>query len=64
MLKARESFFAGRRLIQAGDLIHESDPVVKGREQFFTEDEGPPVEQATAAPGERRAVKVPRKKTT
>lgn len=36
-------------MIRTGDILTADDPVVAGRERFFT-----PVEQATAAPGEVR----------
>lgn len=50
-----------------GQLLDEADPVVKGREHLFedveTHVEGrrEPVEQATAAPGEKRAVGRPQR---
>ena len=61
MLRAIQSFFitSGRR-VRKGDLVHEGDPIVKGREQFFEPEER--VEQATAAPGEKRAVRRPSSK--
>lgn len=48
------------RVYSAGDLVHSTDPVVSGRERFFVTVEefadrgAATVEQATAAPGERR----------
>ena len=60
-LRARESFFAFvkgiSRQIRAGELVKNNDPVVKGRESLFES----PVEQATAAPGEKRTVARPKK---
>ncbi len=50
------------RVVRAGDLVDERDPLVKGRERWFetvdanvgrTTDRS--VEQATAAPGEKRS---------
>lgn len=58
------SFFACGRFYQAGSTVDDNDPVIKGREVFFVASDGateadpvPVVEQATAAPGERRTVK-------
>lgn len=64
-LRARESFFAFvkgiSRQIRAGELVKNNDPVVKGREALFTDASESPVEQATAAPGEKRTVARPKK---
>lgn len=55
MRTALESFaVAGGRTVQRGDVVADDDPVVKGREHLFTAPWAQ-VEQATAAPGERRA---------
>ncbi|MFD3532042.1 hypothetical protein [Streptomyces sp. NPDC058664] len=64
--RAKSSFVAyidgAPRLVNAGDLIDDSDPVVTGREALFGSIEdhvagmGRSVEQATAGPGERRSV--------
>lgn len=61
MLKVRRSFSVGRRTYRQGRIVDPDDPVVKGREHLFVDlDEeaaaARPVEQATAAPGERREV--------
>lgn len=48
------------RVLCPGDLVDSNDTAVKGREQFFETPEdvvARSVEQATAAPGEKRAVK-------
>lgn len=52
------------RMVHAGDLLDESDPVMKGREALFGSIEdhvsgrrAAPVEQATADPGEARTVR-------
>jgi hypothetical protein len=60
------------RVVTAGDLVDDGDPVIKGREHLFESVDAyvaarqpgavlPPgpaeVEQATAAPGERRSVR-------
>lgn len=39
-------------LVHAGDVFPANDPIVKGREHLFAP--APPIEQATAAPGEKR----------
>ncbi len=44
------------RVVKGGQLVAADDPVVKGREHLFAPVEDV-VEQATAAPGELRAVK-------
>lgn len=47
--------------VQKGELVHHSHPLLKGRDEMFdpADDFGrfdrPEVEQATAAPGERRS---------
>jgi hypothetical protein len=71
--RAKSSFVAyiggAPRLVNAGDLIDESDPVVAGREDLFGSIEdhvassGRTVEQATSEPGERRSVGRPVKRT-
>ena len=62
MLRASTTFFAGDRLVQAGEIVSGSDPIVKGREALFapvqvTFPTVAPVEQATAEPGARRSVR-------
>jgi len=61
LLKANETFWVKslNRHIYAGQVIRDDDPFVKGREHLFVSaDDGlGPVESATAAPGEKRAVK-------
>lgn len=61
-LRARETFFYGNRMIARGQLVNAADPIVKGREHLFepTDADVPIIEQATAAPGERRNVRVRR----
>lgn len=58
LVRATTSFFVfagGKpRQIRKNMLLRSDDPAVKGREQYFTTDSD--VEQATAAPGEKRAV--------
>lgn len=62
MLRASTTFFAGDRLVQAGEIVSDADPIVKGREALFapvqvTFPTVAPVEQATAEPGARRSVR-------
>ncbi|WP_236241158.1 hypothetical protein [Streptomyces sp. CC228A] len=62
------------RVIPAGQLVDESDPVVKGREANFEDVEtyvtdkaarrAPLVERATAEPGERRSLAKPARRVT
>lgn len=48
-------------LVSKGDTVREGHPVLKGRESLFVvQSVRFDVEQATAAPGERRSVSVPR----
>lgn len=62
--RAKQSFWAGKppRMVHAGDLVADNDPIVKGREHLFedagayVQREARRVEQATSAPGERRSV--------
>ena len=63
-LRARETFFIGNTKITRGQLVSESDPLVRGKAHLFAAvpDDMPHVEQATASPGERRMVRRPKKK--
>lgn len=56
-IRARTHFTVGRRHVRPGDLVDSGDPIVEGREHLFVPVEPTNVERATAAPGERRAVK-------
>lgn len=78
--KAAFSAYVGGqiRMVNAGELLEESDPVIRGRDHLF-EDVGtyveqrradaqatqlpPTVERATAEPGEKRAVGRPKNRT-
>ncbi|HEY9495909.1 MAG TPA: hypothetical protein VIR15_13720 [Intrasporangium sp.] len=71
-LRVKEAFSVDQggfhRVLRPGDLIDESDPVVTpGRRQFFepvdvaVTREQDRVEQATAAPGEKRSVSTRRR---
>jgi hypothetical protein len=42
------------RVVAIGDVVADDDPAVVGREHLFRPAMSDPVEQATAAPGERR----------
>lgn len=57
--RARTTFWWGQRVINEGDLVDDRDPVIRAAPALFSL---PVVEQATAAPGERRSVRIPRKK--
>lgn len=50
---ALDSFHALDRFVAAGDDLPAGDPIVKRYPSLF-EDGAPAVEQATAAPGEKR----------
>lgn len=58
--RARTTFWWGQRVINEGDLVDDRDPAIRAAPALF--DAIPVVEQATAAPGERRSVRIPRKK--
>lgn len=61
LLRARATFWWGQRVINAGDIVSSTDPVAKGRAHLFDPIEtAATVEQATAAPGERRTVHRPK----
>lgn len=53
--RARDTFFitSGRRVRQ-GEVVQDDDPILVGRESLFVRVD---VEQATAAPGEKRALR-------
>jgi hypothetical protein len=55
-LRALSSFHAGGRFVATDEEVDSKDPIVKGREALFTAESGQ-VEQATAAPGEKRTVR-------
>lgn len=68
ILRCTESHFDGTRVVAAGELVDSDDPILQGREQYFepvdtyvTRRSARAVETATAAPGEVRTVKRPRK---
>jgi len=57
LLRARSSFFAADRLVRVGDIVDDSDPVVRDRADLFEQvaaTSSPLVEKATAVPGEKR----------
>lgn len=60
MLHALSSFHANGRFVAEGEEVDPKDPIVKGREALFTSAPSG-VEQATAAPGEKRSVTRTRK---
>lgn len=67
MRKCNTSFFVGARFVAAGELVEDSDPILRGREHLFdapVRAAGPVIESATAAPGEKRATRRSTKKTS
>jgi hypothetical protein len=55
VVRAKQTMWvSSQRIVHAGDLFDSTDPVVKGREALF-ESAVQVVEQATAAPGEKRS---------
>lgn len=61
MHRAKETFFIGRTTVSRGQLVRDEDPVLAGRGHLFeaVDDNLPIVEQATAAPGEKRRIAIP-----
>lgn len=55
---ARTSFWAGREVVHQGEVLCADSRLVKGRETMFRslDEHAGVVEQATAAPGERRVL--------
>jgi hypothetical protein len=62
-LRALTTFGWGQRMVREGDIVSSDDPVVRKNAALFEPILAPVVEQATAAPGERRTVTRPRKET-
>ncbi|GHH87820.1 hypothetical protein [Streptomyces capitiformicae] len=62
----RTTVNGAKRVVPAGELIEDSDPVFKGREHLFQKVDdyvarhSPTVERATAEPGEKRGLGRPR----
>lgn len=59
-LRVKAPFARGTRVYTPGEIVSGDDPVVKGNESYFEDVDAlvsRSVEQATAAPGEKRAVK-------
>lgn len=61
ILRSKTTFFVGQRCIREGELLDPKDPLVKGREHLL-EPVSARVEQATAAPGEKRSLTRPTSK--
>lgn len=57
--RALQTFFWGQRVINSGDIVSSDDPVMRKHAVLFERVVLPGVEQATAAPGELRAVTRP-----
>lgn len=62
-LRAVTTFGWGQRIVREGDIVSSDDPVVRKHAALFEPITVPVVEQATAAPGERRSVRIPKKET-
>lgn len=71
-LRSKKSFATygpgGPRVVKAGQLVADDDPIVKGRESAFESVDAhlarrPKVEQATADPGEPRTLSLPSEPT-
>lgn len=58
-LRARETFFVGNAKVSRGQLINENDPIARKAPHLLepVRDDVPLIEQATAAPGEKRSVR-------
>jgi hypothetical protein len=64
LYRVREPFLWRGRVYAIGAVMDGSDLAVERNLVLFDPVPGPIVEQATAAPGERRSVRIPRKKET
>jgi hypothetical protein len=62
-MRAKVTLIWGQRIIAAGDIVSSEDPVMKKHAALFEAVVAPVIEQATAAPGERRTIR-PRKEPT
>ena len=62
-LRARVTFGWGQRIVREGEIVSSDDPVVRKYAALFEPITVPGVEQATAAPGERRTVLRPKKES-
>lgn len=63
-MRATQTFFWGQRIIALGDIVQPDDPVLRKHSSLFEPVIAPAgVEQATAAPGEKRSVRRPPKET-
>jgi hypothetical protein len=61
VVTANTSFSAGTRAVTKGETFRASDPIVQGREECFDPFEvDNEIEQATAAPGEKRSTRIRR----
>lgn len=59
VVTANTSFSAGTRSVTKGETFYASDPVVQGREECFDSFKvDNDIEQATAAPGEKRSTRI------
>lgn len=56
IVRARTSFWIENRMVSVGTLLRDTDPLVASKPDLFESAEDV-VEQATAAPGEKRSVK-------
>lgn len=64
-LRATTSFAVGYRFVREGEIVNSDDPVVRGNRIYFEPVTTPDVvEQATAAPGERRRLPRPKRRST
>lgn len=62
-LRCTQGFIlSGHRVVKGGEVVSDTDPVVRGHEQYFEPLESV-VERATRAPGEMRVVGRPRQKS-
>lgn len=57
-LRANTTFGWAQRIVREGDIVSSDDPVARKNPAYFIPIPDPIVEQATAAPGERRTVRI------
>lgn len=60
-MRVKAPFAWGQRIFITGQIVSSDDPVMRRHAALFERVEVPNIEQATAAPGERRNVRRPTK---
>jgi len=64
LMRPSTSFLYNGRHYTPADIVRDDDPLVRDKPSLFVPIDGPTIERATAAPGEKRATKRAAKKAT